>query len=58
MQIAQMLAVIISKIARIDYPKEWYFFYVHLCRVHEHYAVYTTAIEISIPPVFASLVCL
>lgn len=25
-QIALMLAVLISKIARIDYPKEWYTF--------------------------------
>lgn len=27
-QIAQMLAVLVSKIARIDYPKEWYDFTV------------------------------
>lgn len=30
MQIAQMLAVLISKIARFDYPREWYMFYLYL----------------------------
>lgn len=31
LQIAHTLAVLISKIARIDYPKEWYASLLHLC---------------------------
>lgn len=35
-QISLTLAVLISKIARIDYPKEWYAFYM----IHSHFSNY------------------
>lgn len=50
MQIALMLAVLISKIARIDYPKEWYISMFISLVPKNIYCVYNTAIEISIPP--------
>lgn len=37
MQIAVTLAVLISKIARIDYPKEWYVAYPIMCTFDPNY---------------------
>jgi len=47
-----MLAVLISKIARIDYPKEWYCLIFISLVFKNIYSVYNTAIEISSAPSF------
>lgn len=49
MQIALMLAVLISKIARIDYPKEWYILIFISLVSWDAYHVYNNAFEISFP---------
>lgn len=50
-----MLAVLISKIARIDYPKEWYLLIFIALVSNNTYSVYNTAIEIPPLPFFTSL---
>jgi len=52
MQIALMLAVLISKIARIDYPKEWYLLIFISLVFKNIYSVYNTAMEILSAPSF------
>lgn len=47
-----MLAVLISKIARIDYPKEWYFLIFISLVFKNIYSAYNTAMEISSGPSF------
>jgi len=43
MQIAVMLAVLISKIARFDYPKEWYLVHPQSLCNHLFFDKITTA---------------